>query len=293
MKKILVLFCAVFIVSRLFAVTGASSFLREGIGADAVAMGGAGTAGTRGVNSIYWNPAGLTRMGAYGWQAGSMYTAKSYDRYYGYAAIARHSEDYGDFGVSLITYGTNDIEIFDDTGQSTGSGSDCEFVGGISYANMVNYRFRYGVTMKGHYHDLLTYKATGYSMDAGVIFQPLLDREVYIGLMLQNILGQLFWNDYSEDMLSIYRIGAAVGIFEDIVRLSLDVVKEEALEDVIFRAGAEFRIMEYLFIRAGMDEEYPTAGAGIKYDAYKFDYAYTYDRQGLGDTHQFSLVLMW
>ena len=172
-------------------------------------------------------------------------------------------------------------------------GSDVDFVSGLTYANKANYQFRYGVTLKGHYQDLMSYKATGYSIDAGFIFQPMLDQEIFFGVMLQNVLGQLFWTDYSEDILSIYKAGISMKLFEEVLRINMDVIKEETYEDMIYRVGVEFKILEYLFLRGGIDERYPVAGAGIRYDAYKFDYAYTYDKYELGDVHQFSLVVMW
>ncbi|MFW6210652.1 MAG: hypothetical protein ACOC4H_00885, partial [bacterium] len=147
--------------------------------------------------------------------------------------------------------------------------------------------------VKGHYQDLVGYRAVGYSLDAGVIFQPMLDREIYFGLMLQNIMGDLYWNGYSENITGFYKAGVNANFFEETIKLSLDVVFEEAVGGAVVNAGAEFCLFDYLFLRGGMNGLWPAAGAGFQYENYKLDYAFVYDQYNLGGQHQFSVALIW
>jgi hypothetical protein len=294
MKKICIVLFVLFVAAAgIYAAAGAASYMREGVGAEAVAMGGADTAGAEGVNSSYWNPAGLTRMGAYTWQLSTMYSIETYDRHYAYLAAAKQDEDIGNMAVSFVNFGVNKIDIYDESGTLTATKADMEYMLGFSYANKINYQVRYGISLKGMYQDLVGFSSMGYGMDIGFEFQPLLDQEIYFGVMLQNILGSMIWEGYSEDVMTAYKAGACVKFFGDALRINADVVKEENANDLIFREGVEFKILDYGFLRAGLDALNPAAGAGIKYEGYRIDYAYSYNKYGLGDKHQISMIFMW
>jgi hypothetical protein len=294
MKKFFIMiFLLAVSVNAVCAGTGAASFLREGVSAKETAMGGAGTAGAEGVNAAYWNPAGLTRMGTYYWQAATMYSIETYDRHYAYIAAARQSEDTGNMAVSFINYGVGKIDIYDESGTLTGTKGNMEYLLGFTYANKINYQVRYGLTLKGLYQDLVGYKGTGYGADLGFVFQPLLDQEIFFGIMLQNVLGLMAWEGYNDDLMTSYKFGGSGSFFDGVFGVSFDVIKEETADALIFREGLEFKVLDYGFIRGGLDGLNPAAGLGIQYGGYKIDYAYSYDKYGLGDKHQISLVFMW
>ncbi|GEM_PF-5614230 len=276
-----------------FSSSKASTFLRDGVGSKEVATGSANTASVEGVNSIYWNPAGLLSMDAYSWKLGSFYSIETEDRYYAFLAIATRTEELGNFGAGLINHGITNIELFDEAGFNKGITSDSEYILCFSYANKINYQIKFGGTLKAHYHDLAGYKGLGYSFDIGFILQPLLDKEIYFGIMLQNLFGEIFWDESKEDILSIYKFGLSIALFEDVVRFNVDMAKEENLENIILKGGVEFKIMQYFFLRAGLDDKYPALGAGIKHEQYQVDYAYNYNKYDIGDLHQISLILMW
>ncbi len=293
MKKFLVLILLFLQAFYLGAATKSFSFLRDGVGADILAIGSAGTASATGVNATYWNPAGVSRMSTYMGQLSSMYVIQKFDRHYTYLGAAFHTEDIGNFGINFSNYGVENIEILDELGMPQGKESDEEYSLGLTYSNIMTYQLRYGITLKGNYQDLVGYKALGYSVDIGVQFQPLLDQELYFGIMLQNIIGALYWDKSGEDMLSIYKAGVSLGLWEDTVKLVFDVVKEENYTAVIYRGGVEFKMFEYFFLRGGVNEKSPVAGLGIKYEGYKLDYAFIYDKYELGDDHVISLEFMW
>jgi hypothetical protein len=292
-KTVLLLFCSLVYYSQLNAFSGSASFLRDGVGAEELAMGSAATAGTAGVNSVYWNPAGLTRIDASNFQVASMYSFETLDRHHAYLGAAMHIENFGDMGLSLINYGITNIPLLDDKGAAAGNSQDEEYAAGLSYANKISYQLRYGATIKGHYQDLVGYSGIGYSLDLGLIFQPMLDQEIYFGLMLRNLAGSMQWQGYSEDMMSEYKAGVSMAMFDDALKVSLDAVKDEGTDDVVVRGGVEFRLFQMMFLRGGIDDKYPSAGAGLKYENYKIDYAFVYDRYEMGNVNQVSVALIW
>ncbi|MDR2192641.1 MAG: hypothetical protein LBO62_07180 [Endomicrobium sp.] len=74
--------CLTFILaSNAYSATGGAAFLKKGVGARALAMGGAYTALADDTSSLYWNPAGLVRVQDY--SAALMGTSGSSDEWEG------------------------------------------------------------------------------------------------------------------------------------------------------------------------------------------------------------------
>src|SRR5262245_60835025 len=119
---------------------GAAAYLHSGAGARSLGMGGAAVALVADVTATVWNPAGLTRMGVYGTQIGSMVSLMSQDRNLNFLAFGQHFEGIGDFGLTIQHFSMDRIEGFDLTGASTGFFSDQEGALGASYANSLGYQ---------------------------------------------------------------------------------------------------------------------------------------------------------
>jgi len=85
----------------------AAPYLRMGVGARALAMGGAFTAIADDATAAYWNPAGLTKIENI--EATFMYSANmSVDRQFNYFGYA-HWLGVGGLGVSWINAGMSDM----------------------------------------------------------------------------------------------------------------------------------------------------------------------------------------
>ena len=69
LKFLSVLVCMGLISSSAFAGTDAAAFLKKGVGARAIAMGGAFTSIADDTSAIYWNPAGLAKRQQYAFTA--------------------------------------------------------------------------------------------------------------------------------------------------------------------------------------------------------------------------------
>lgn len=116
------LFLILFITQLAFGQTArkySNEFLNIGVDAAALGMGKSVVASTNNVNSIYWNPAGLTSVKNYeGAIMHSEYFAgiAKYD----YAAFAMPVDKYSAIGISLIRFGVDDIlnttELIDNDG---------------------------------------------------------------------------------------------------------------------------------------------------------------------------------
>ena len=275
------------------ALGSAAGYLRSGAGARALGMGGAAVALVDDVTATVWNPAGLTRMGVYGTQIGSMVSFLTQDRSLNYLSLGQHFEGYGDFGLTLQHFSVEKIEGFDTTGASTGYFSDQEGALGLSYANSIGYQFRYGLTGRGLYHGLAESKAYGYGMDLGFQYQPSLAEDFMIGANLQNPVAGLTWDSGRQDAVTPF---LKVGLSDKYMNQRFDIAADLDVPlagegSMTPHLGAELWLVEGLGARAGLNRKDFTAGATWRYEFYQFDYAYVMSAQQLGDAHQVSLIL--
>lgn len=294
------LFAAVMLIlagptQALDANAGAASYLGAGVGARHLGMGGAGAALVDDVTAAYWNPAGLTRMGVHATQLGSMYSFLSYERTLNFLAAAQHSQDYGDFALGITNYAVDGIERTDSVGNQLGTFNDQEMAFSLSYANLVSYQFRYGMTLRGLYHSLADNKAYGYGEDLGILYQPSLASDFMVGLNLQNPVAALSWDTGRQDAVaSNLKVGLADKYINARFSIAADLdVPLGSDAQMTPHLGAELWLIEGLAARAGMNRRDFTAGATWKYEFYQFDYAYGFNQRTLGDTHQLSLLLLF
>lgn len=165
------------------------------IGVDAAALGMANTvvASTMDVNSVYWNPAGLTHLSDH--QVAAMHANYFANiAQYDYLAYASPIDDQSAWGISLIRFGVDDIlnttELIDSEGNidynriSLFSTADYGFT--FSYARKLPVSgFQYGVNAKvirriiGNFAD-----SWGFGFDVGLQYEK---NDWQFGLMLRDI----------------------------------------------------------------------------------------------------------
>jgi len=192
---LIALLCCVPVSAQRIAKYGAD-FLAGGVDARALGMGGAYVAQTQNVNSVYWNPAGLTHTDypevAY-MHAERFAGVVSFD----FAAIAYPVSHHSTVGLSFFRSGVNDIKntlnAWDvernqpkanpESYITSFSAADQAFL--ISYARKIHRQFSVGASGKiirrtiGDFAD-----AWGYSFDAGVQWHN--DR-FKIGVQIQDV----------------------------------------------------------------------------------------------------------
>jgi len=275
------------------ALGGAANYLRSGAGARALGMGGAAVALVDDVTATVWNPAGLTRMGVYGTQFGSMTSVLSQDRSLDYLSFAQHVESVGDFGVAVQHYGMEKIEGFDTMGNSTGLFADQELALGLSYANFTSYQFRYGITLRGLWQGLAESRAMGYGGDLGIQYQPSLASDFCVGINLQNPVGGLTWDSGRQDSVGAnLKVGLADKYMSGRLAVAADLDVPLGSDGTpVTHLGAEIWLIEGLAARAGLNRKDASLGATWRYEFYQIDYAYVVSERQLGDAQQVSLIL--
>jgi hypothetical protein len=116
-------------------IVNASPYLRMGVGARFLAMGGASTASVDDATATYWNVAGLTRVESA--SIASMYSAGDMlDRRHNFLALASSFRGIGSFGIAWINSGVSGIQRYNENDQALGSFNSSENAFLFSYGAM-------------------------------------------------------------------------------------------------------------------------------------------------------------
>jgi len=272
-------------------IVNASTYLRMGVGARFLAMGGASTAAVDDATATVWNIAGLTRIKSA--SVASMYSAGDMlDRKHNFLAIASSLKGIGSFGIGWINAGVADIQRYNSNDVPEGSFNSSENAFLYSYGAMFQpVRLGAGVKVLHQKIDPDSSETTmGFGgLDIGALADPV--DAVTVGLSVQNILGKIA----DADVPTVLRVGTAIRLLpEDDLLIAVDLTK--AFVDLKGRTaelhiGAEYWAANFVGFRLGFTSEKQfSAGIGVKMSNVEVDYAYSVQRQGLEpDVHYVSI----
>ncbi len=309
--------------------TTSACFLEIEVGARPLAMGGAFVATANDATALYWNPAGLARLGRSEVHLG--HTEWLADMKYDFAGIALPLGAFGTLGASFCALGMDEMEVRtvfypEGTGERFGA-SDVAL--GISYACFLTDRFSIGFTGKYIQQRIWHMSASSFALDVGTLFVTQLNG-MRIGASISNFGGKMrlegkdtqvnhdidpvkYGNNdkiiahLATDKWSlplIFRAGVAMEVLNrphSRVTLAVDAIHPNNNTEYL-NVGAEYAFNENVFLRAGYKslflrdgEEGLTLGAGLAYELLgrvrlKLDYAYL-DFGVLDNVQRFSLGL--
>ncbi len=270
--------------------TSGASFLRVRPMARPTAMGNAYTGLAEGIESLSYNPAGLTTVDK--WDLGLSQIVYALDMHYSYAAVARRVSPKSVFALHLTYMGADDVQR-NATGAIVGQFSNYDLALGLTVAYQVAPEVAVGATGRFIRSELFRYDANAVGADFGVTYRPVGWPGISIGAAVQNIgTGIEYIASSSPQPLSV-RMGLAYEPPDANYTLSGDLsVDREAQPRA--NVGAEYRILDYLALRAGFDVGYDVSferalklGVGFLSKVGSFDY--TYESMGpTGLNHRFS-----
>jgi hypothetical protein len=139
---------------------------------------------------------------------------------------------------------------------------------------------------------LYDFNAVGGGVDMGLLVQPLLSENLWVGLTAQNLASSLSWSGSSTDTLGrAFGGGVAWRGWGERLLFAADVLSREGQNAVEFHAGAEVWVVSVAAVQLGWNSGHPSAGATYLWKPYELDYAFTFDEEKIGTTHQISLLL--
>ena len=336
MKKIILILITFLVATSVYAgdvarkgTTGAEQVLIP-VGARGIATGGAFLANVTGLESIFYNPAGLDVYP----QTEAMFSYINYlaDINISYFAVGTSLGDFGSFGFDLKSLDFGDIPIttteFPDGTGSTYSPSFLTL--GFTYSKVLTDRISIGTNLKLISENIENTSATGFAVDAGVQYR--FTESLMIGVAVKNIGTNM---EYSGPDLSTRTVipgtipGSTSGSYEIVTesfqipsffQLSLTYglnINEQnnllfggaytannSLEDIA-NFGLEYGFMNNFFVRGGYNflventSEYIyglTFGAGLDYKiggevGFVFDYAFRDVKDFPTANHVFTIKL--
>ena len=173
---LLVVFLTTPVYAQLFRSTAkvgttAAQFLKIGVGARALGMGGAQVGVTGDISAIYWNPAALSRMNISSeltfnhanWLA---------DINYDFAAGVLPIGDMGTFGLSIISLRTPEENVTT-VAYPEGDGRKWQATSlavGLSYAKNLTDHFSIGFNAKYVRESVWSESASGFAFDVGTLY---------------------------------------------------------------------------------------------------------------------------
>lgn len=254
---------------------GTAAHLQIGMGARALAMGGAFVAVADDATTLHYNPAGLAAL--QGLELSSFYSTEYGVSGYGALAVAGPG-----LGAGVQWLGSSDIEERDTYANPTGSFDLSLAAARLAYARRLG-PVAAGIGLTYVSESLATVTGSGLTGDAGLLL-PL--GPVRVGLAARNLWGTLKYSSGTADPFDpAYVLGLAwqPGPFT----LALDYELEGPA-----RLGAEYLAASAFALRAGawkLEEELALAGGfGLALGGLRLDYAYLQPRV-LPGTHRLSL----
>ena len=335
MRKILpIILITVFIIQIGFAQTEtnksgttASQFLKINVGPRAIGMGGAFTSVADDINSMYWNPAGLSRM--YSREAYFNHVDWISDVNLDYAAFAMDLSGFGTLGafVNVMSMGDMEVRTLDQpegTGELFNAGA---ILMGISFARNLTDEFSIGFNAKYISEYIWNENATGFAIDIGTLYTIPFLNKFSIGASISNfgskmkmegrdilqttIVGSGDGNIINTDLQLerfelplLFRFGISVDAIKSAdnrLTVAVDAIHPNDNTESV-NTGLEYAWNEIVFIRGGYKslfeadgEQGLTFGVGLNYRILesikiKVDYAYQ-DFGRLQNVQYFSLGL--
>ncbi|RJP65084.1 MAG: hypothetical protein C4539_13700 [Ignavibacteriales bacterium] len=283
--------------------TGGAAQLLIPTGPKGISLGGSNVSFTKGIDALYWNPAGLSRT-KYGIEATFSQMSYIADIGVSYGAVSTNVEGVGMFALSIKALAIGEIDVTttehpDGTGQTY---SPQMLTAGLSFARNLSDRISVGLTANLITEKLGLVSATGFAFNIGVMYTGLGGIDgLSFGLVMKNIGPQM---QYEGSGLNIqatstslsrpgqyYKIEAAS--FELPSSLEFGVAYNARIDDMNslmfsttfqnnnfagdnYKLGAEYTFSDAISVRGGytMAPDYEkddfiyglTAGIGGKYD---------------------------
>jgi opacity protein-like surface antigen len=320
-KKTILIFLLVAIIWTPLSVQGvtkvgttAANFLKIGVGARAIGMGGAYVALASDASGMYWNPAGIALVN--GGEAFFNHTTWIADINFDYAGMVFNIPTVGSFGLNATFLTMAEMERTTEyypegTGQRFKAGS---YALAVTYARSLTDRFSIGINAKYIREYILNSAAGGMAIDIGTLFITRF-RGLRIGANITNfgtkmqiggrdILVQHDIDPQREgnndklnadlgtdkyDLPLNLRVGIAYDILQDVENnhlwLAIDAIHPNDNVESL-NIGAEYMLMNMFALRAGYSsllatetEKGVTFGAGLQYRFMgsveaRLDYAY-------------------
>ena len=287
--------------------TSGFEFLRTDFSPRSSAMGGAFLALRGDVNGIFQNPAVMAYTAER--QFCFNYTNYLLDISGGQAGYTQRLNGHGQISAAILYLNYGSFKETDEFTNASGrSFSAGDLALAVSYADYLEDRFTYGVTLKYIHSKIDTYTASAVGLDLGLIYEAPFSNDLYLGIALLNIGRALSaYVDTRESLPLSLKFGvskklAHLPLVYDLSFYDLNRTEAKFLDRLKkFAIGGEFTLSQLFRLRLGYDHDLhqdldtPSAkfsgvslGFGVVWRTYRFDYSFS-SYGDLDNAHRFGI----
>lgn len=321
--QILTLLVSVYGIERDKRAQTGLKFLEVSLDARASSMGGALTAVEDNSVSMFYNPAGMSRIGDnINIALGQFNFIADIDYMYGSAVINIEDGKYGIFGINFVSvdYGKFLGTIRADNEQGfieTGNFSPSAFAIGFGYAKALTDKFSVGGNIKYVYQNLTggyinfladetpvsrLFDTNVLTFDFGILYKTGF-KSLNFGMNLRNFSKEINYIKESFQLPLTFEIGLSFNVIDLVeidaakhaILVSMDAVHPRDYYEKM-NLGVEYKFMDLFAVRSGIntpsDEEGINFGVGFiqKITDIRFNFDYSYTSFGVFDNiHRFTI----
>lgn len=273
--------------------TRALTFLKLGVGAEAIAMGESHAAAADDVYATYWNPAGLSKIqqGQLGFMHNEWFAGIRHE-YLAYAQPVGESSAIA-VSASYLSYGT--LERRDDQGSSLGTFRPYDLSAAASFAASLSEQIALGVNGKWVQEQIDEQSAQALAFDLGAVYS-MANAPVTLGLNAQHLGTKVKYDE--ESFLLPFNLKAGASYHADSVEFVAD-VNRPSDDNVSAGFGASLLVADMFHLRSGYRYRFGgnplgglsglSLGLGLSVEGYRLDYAFA-SLGKLGPVHRISLL---
>ena len=275
--------------------TRAMTFLKIGVGAEAIGMGESHVAEANDLYASYWNPAGLAKI--HRPQFGLMHNEWFEGINHEFLGFVQPMGDAGVIGGSVIYLSFGEIQGRDANGKETQVFRPYDLALVLSYARHIGSSLAFGANAKLVREEIDTVSAQALAYDVGGLY-TFSNPSLSLGFNLQHLGTQA---KYVEDSFSLpfnIKVGGAYKLLKDKLTIVTD-VNRPSDNNIIGAFGIAVAVSELLHLRTGYKYRVGgndlgtasglTGGVGFRIESFQIDYAFVSFGK-LGPTHRFSLI---
>lgn len=218
--------------------TTSAQFLKIGVGARPVAIGGTFAGVADDINTIFWNPAGLSNLST----AEISATHTVWFEEISYSNIAYSCSGLkGKIGIAVNYLSAGTIEKYNNLAVlqvDTYSAYDMAVY--LSHSRILTKDMSAGMSLKIINSSIEEESATGFAVDAGILKTLSTLKRIRLGLALQNIGTGLKFMSESDPLPMNIKLGASYGIFDGLI-IAAD-INAPADGSISIHTGAEYKL---------------------------------------------------
>lgn len=275
--------------------TRAMTFLKIGVGAEALSMGESQVAATDDLYASYWNPAGLSRLEKP--QLALMHNEWFAGINHEFVGFALPLGDIGTVGMSSSFVSFGELQGRDRDGNETTIFRPYDLALILSYARRFGTALAFGTNAKFLREQIADESGTGIAFDVGVLY-TFSGMPLALGFSAQHLGPRVKFIEEAFGLPVTFRFGGAYKLWNDAFLLTMDIIRPSD-NHIATGVGAAYTLANILQLRTGYKYKIGgndlgaisglAGGFGLTLRQFQLDYALV-PFGVLGLTHRFSLV---